>query len=145
WDAVTGTARAVLTGHTGVVWAVVAFSGPGGRTLLATGGEDGTVRVWDAVTGTARAVLTGHTGVVWAVVAFSGPGGRTLLATGGSDGMVRVWDGDRSALILSVITAAPVRAIAATAPVFPTVANQPRPDTQLVIGGSAGLAVFDVL
>ncbi|MEV5414007.1 hypothetical protein AB0K60_34890, partial [Thermopolyspora sp. NPDC052614] len=80
----------VLVTTPGQILSIEAFTDLGGRTLLATGGEDGTVRVWDAVTGTARAVLTGHTGRVWAVVAFSGPGGRTLLATGGSDGMVRV-------------------------------------------------------
>ncbi|MCK9900981.1 TIR domain-containing protein [Frankia sp. Cpl3] len=79
---------ATLVGHTGPVTAV-AF-GSGG--LLATGSEDGTVRLWD--TSDSRRIhqigipLTGHTGTVYAV-AF-GPGG--LLATGGLDGTVRLWD-----------------------------------------------------
>ena len=60
-----------------------------GRTL-ASGGDDGTVRLWDVATG--RQVggpLTGHPGAVLSV-AFS-PDGRTL-ASGGDDGTVRLWD-----------------------------------------------------
>ena len=31
-------------------------------TWLASGGEDGSVRIWDPATGEQRAVLTGHAG-----------------------------------------------------------------------------------
>jgi len=67
--------------------------GPGGRTLLATGGWDATVRLWDPATGTpVGEPLTGHTGPVEAVCPVPGPGGRTLLATASWDKTVRLWD-----------------------------------------------------
>ena len=77
----------VLTGHHGPVNAVAIA--PDG-TWLATGGQDGTVRIW-AADGTPRTSLTGHEHRVTAVAIA--PDG-TWLATASADGTVRTWAAD---------------------------------------------------
>ena len=48
WDAHTGDVKVTLTGHTDA-GAVVAFSP--NKSLLASGSEDGTIRLWNTTTG----------------------------------------------------------------------------------------------
>jgi WD40 repeat protein/serine/threonine protein kinase len=85
WDAGTGRQVAACRGHDGRV-RNVAF---GAGSLLASAGDDGTVRLWDAATGRAGPVLRAHPGGAFGV-AFDPAGER--LATIGWDGAVRLWD-----------------------------------------------------
>ena len=77
--------RHTLTEHKGWVYSV-SFS-PDGQTL-ASGSDDGTVRLWDVNTGTLLYTLTEHRGSVYSV-SFS-PDGQTL-ASGSFDRTVLLW------------------------------------------------------
>jgi RNA polymerase sigma factor (sigma-70 family) len=78
--------RAALRGHRGPIRAV-AFS-PNGE-LLATGGEDGQVKLWDPASGKERLSWQAHPNGIWGL-AFS-PDGRTV-ASGGADNSIRLWE-----------------------------------------------------
>ena len=78
--------RTLGSGHTHWINAV-AFSPKDG--LLASGCNDGTVKLWDRITGQERATMRANAEAVNAV-AFS-PDGK-VLASGGDDNMVRLWD-----------------------------------------------------
>ena len=87
-DHQNGTRRLLRTlrEHAGWVYTVAWI--PNG-SILATGGQDGTVRLWNPDSGVNYAVLRGHTSAIVSV-AFS-PDGNTL-ASGSSDETVRLWN-----------------------------------------------------
>jgi WD40 repeat protein len=128
------------TGHHGVVAAHLALSGHRGMvssvaiapdgSWLATGGQDGIVRIWDTVTGQEKASLGGHDGLVSAV-AISPDGG--WLATVSHDGTVWIRD------TASWLECAQMRLDAAIR------SATWLGSSALALGGEAGLYVFDFL
>lgn len=64
--------------------------------IVASGSEDGKIRLWDLNTKEVRRTLPGHPGVVRSI-AFSQDGKK--LVTGGMDGSARVWDVDKGTLL----------------------------------------------
>ncbi|MFD8002989.1 trypsin-like peptidase domain-containing protein, partial [Streptomyces mirabilis] len=86
------TEEIVLEGHTDWVNTVCAISA-GGRTLLASAGNDGTVRLWNPDTGDSVRVLQGHAGAVRALCPLPTAWG-VVLASAGNDGTIRLWNPD---------------------------------------------------
>jgi WD40 repeat protein len=90
WNAHTGAPIAPTIAGRGPPLETVAISPDG--ALIASGGDDDTIRLWDAHNGDPVGQLTGHTESVYEV-AFS-PDGHHLVS-GSWDSTVRVWDVDK--------------------------------------------------
>ena len=78
----------VLKGHTGRINTVDFCPG---TPLLATAGDDQTVRVWNAASGECLSILQAHTAIVLCL-AFNQQG--TMLASGANNGLIHLWDID---------------------------------------------------
>lgn len=64
------------------------LGGKDGRSLLASGGGDGLVKIWDASTGECVCTLDNHTDRVWALATHTSTG---HLVSGGGDGVITFW------------------------------------------------------
>jgi WD40 repeat protein len=119
-----------MRGHASMVYSVAFGTDPGGRLLLASGGDDGTIRLWDPLTGTpTHHPITGHgdrisgpgsapwgqrmkpSETYWTsgaeverVVFGTAKDGRFLLASAGCDRTVRIWDPLTGAPVGDVLT-----------------------------------------
>ena len=86
YDTHTYQQRFLLTGHTGKV-TTVEFSNEG--NILASGGEDTTVKIWHTDSGNHLTTLEGHVGAITKIL-FSPV--DEILATGSRDDTIRIWD-----------------------------------------------------
>lgn len=91
WAAVQRRSEwAVLEGHSGAAGVVCALTTRARRTVLASGGNDGTVRIWDPQSGQpTRTMLAGSAVAALCPITVDG---RTLVASAGADGVVVLWD-----------------------------------------------------
>ena len=85
-NSITGTQKAVLSGHTALVYCVE-FSSDG--TLLVSGGHDNTVKLWDMQTGGVVRTFYGHND--W-VTCVSISVDCTKIASGSEDKAIYLWD-----------------------------------------------------
>lgn len=111
FDATTLSCTATLDGHTDTVIALDATRLKNGRSLLASGSKDASMRLWAAPEGRCIGLGGGHVGAVSAV-AFSRRS-RDFVVTGGSDKLLKVWD--ISALDLDGASPTALKATAAVA------------------------------
>ncbi|TFA99728.1 hypothetical protein CCMA1212_008564 [Trichoderma ghanense] len=86
WDAVTGTRRSTLKGHSDYIMSI-AFSHD--SKILASASQDCTIRLWDAANGVCTSTLTGHSKVV-NTIAFSQD--STTLVSASDDSSIKRWD-----------------------------------------------------
>jgi hypothetical protein len=90
WAHSLGQPHQRLIGHSGDVNGV-AVGRLGGRDMIVSAGQDGTLRVWDDRGASVGDPLTGHKNGVSAV-AIGRLGGLDVIVSVGEDATVRVWD-----------------------------------------------------
>ena len=111
WDVSDAANPKVLHALGGHVGAVHALDWSAGAGLLASAGEDGSVRTWNPVSGKEVRQLAGHQGAALSV-SFSLDG--KLLASGGADRVLRAWDVEAGRERGAFMNRLPVRVLGAT-------------------------------
>lgn len=106
-----------------------------GASVLASGGEHGTVQLWDVSNAAELRVLKGHTGYVHAL-AWGAIDGRAVLASVGQDGVLRIWDPTKGVQLIELPDLHSASSLAWAAP--------EDGQTVLASAGSWGVRIWDV-
>jgi len=101
-----------LTGHRAYVRALATLVLPGGRPLVASGCEDGDIRLWNPLAAEQfGAAFAAHADGVRALATLR-VDATDLLVSGGSDGMARIWAPDAGRIVGEFDNGTAVRALA---------------------------------
>ncbi|CAK9172454.1 unnamed protein product [Ilex paraguariensis] len=92
YDLASMSCSYVLAGHTVIVLCLDTCVTRSGRTRIATGSKDNSVRLWDSESKSCIGVGIGHTGAIGAI-AFS-KSKRNFFVSGSSDRTLKVWSLD---------------------------------------------------
>jgi WD40 repeat protein len=85
----------VLHAHRGPVRALCLVDRPGDSPLLASAGNDATIRFWDCATWMPHGnPAKGHDGWIWSITSIPAQAGQAAprLASAGADSIIRMWD-----------------------------------------------------
>ncbi|GBG33345.1 Coatomer subunit beta'-1 [Hondaea fermentalgiana] len=154
WNAETGQLRHRLFGHAGPVNCVIILQRPEMlrrrsrpnaeqpmRTLVASGGADGGIRVWDAISGNVLRNLEGHTSAVndFACAPLEPFGDYPVLVSCSDDGNAIIWSPFEGQELATLAVAAK------ETPAWLAVAiDLATPDSTVALGSLAGdIVIFD--
>lgn len=97
WNLADGQIKRYFVGHTGTAWTVAASSAAPGKSIIASGSVDRTLRVWDTASEKPRHVLSGPLQQVNAVAVSNN--GQTVAAGAGD---VILWNATTGQEILKI-------------------------------------------
>jgi len=93
WNITSFAKLGNLEGHSGGVFCLETFTNSDGSICLASGSDDGTIKIWNLSTATPLCTLNNHLSIrVTALSAYVDSDGSIGLACGYNNGRVELWD-----------------------------------------------------
>eukprot|EP00588_Corethron_pennatum_P014026 CAMPEP_0194279346 /NCGR_PEP_ID=MMETSP0169-20130528/13874_1 /TAXON_ID=218684 /ORGANISM="Corethron pennatum, Strain L29A3" /LENGTH=819 /DNA_ID=CAMNT_0039023753 /DNA_START=944 /DNA_END=3403 /DNA_ORIENTATION=+ len=93
WNITSFAKLGNLDGHSGGVFCLETFTNSDGSICLASGSDDGTIKIWNLSTATPLCTLNNHLSIrVTALSAYVDSDGSIGLACGYNNGRVELWD-----------------------------------------------------